>query len=346
MPVAMESWQRNDAPLLSSAGFPSLNIQWLNRKSDAVAFANLLLLPGHPRCGRTPESLLWASLGKYLGVVRPEPMPGADLKVWEVARGKDWVILVCRRVESNDQDLLLLALQNTYGYDRVLQYKGNPGVADRALFGRALVIVGEHSQGFTNMVFMRPGCAVVEIRPDKDQNQVGRNGGMDALVCVWVCVHMHLCGRVHVFGRTRARVDTCTAPFLSRPARVFASIHVSSERSVDERLGIEYIFPSRERISSLQDLVQHEEVGRMFGCGIIMQRNVIASHCGFVVLWFCGFVALWFCAQVFHYLADRMHMRYYMVAGKGGRVGMVEADVDEVVGVVKIILPRNKILDI
>ena len=41
-----------------------------------------------------------------------------------------------------------------------------------------------------------------------------------------------------------------------------------------------------------------------------------------------------------------MHMRYYMVAGIGGRVGMVEADVDEVVGVLKIILPRNKILDL
>ena len=57
-------------------------------------------------------------------------------------------------------------------------------------------------------------------------------------------------------------------------------------------------------------------------------------------------MVLRFCAQVFHYLADRMHMQYYMGAGKGGRVGMVEADVDEVVGVVKIILPRNKILDI
>ena len=190
MPVAMESRQRSDVPLLASAGFPSLNVKWLNRQSDQVAFANLLLLPGHPRCGRTPESLLWASIGKYLGVVRPEPMPDADLKVWEVARGRDWVILVCRRVESNAQDLLLLALQNTYGYDRVLQYRGNPGVADKALFGRALVIVGEHSQGLTNMVFMRPGCAVVEIRPDKYQNQV--SGRMDAIVCVCVYTYTYV----------------------------------------------------------------------------------------------------------------------------------------------------------
>lgn len=58
-----------------------------------------------------------------------------------------------------------------YGRQRVVPFWGNISMTEaHELVGRALLLVGPHGAGMTNVMFMRPGAAVLELRPKTMRN--------------------------------------------------------------------------------------------------------------------------------------------------------------------------------
>lgn len=173
LPVAMESWQKNDAVLMNAIGWTqkTLNPYYLSRAKDQIAFAERLLVASQPRCGRPTASVLNQLRKKFFEVdfgevpLRAEPL-------WKRPHPKDWVIIVSCQRGSKNQEPFYTELVKHYGTDRVVSYYGNATISEsRTLFARALVLVGEHHGGLTNILYMAPGTALVEIRPEKYDNR-------------------------------------------------------------------------------------------------------------------------------------------------------------------------------
>ena len=53
----------------------------------------------------------------------------------------------------------------------MVPFWGNISMSEtRDLLGRTLLFLGPHGAGMTNVMFMRPGAAVLELRPDAMRN--------------------------------------------------------------------------------------------------------------------------------------------------------------------------------
>lgn len=176
MPIAFHKEQDSVGP--SAAWLPllgfrtgAMNIHRLGWGAE-LFFAERLLLPAHGFCGRPSGAVLGKLRAKYLGFPPAPPVPEP---AWRRARGAGWAIVVSTRPRPPrnivQHAAIVGALAAAYGAPRVVEFFGNLSVAGtRALFLRAALFVGPHGAGMTNLIFMPPGAAVLEVRPRDYKN--------------------------------------------------------------------------------------------------------------------------------------------------------------------------------
>eukprot|EP00271_Cylindrocystis_brebissonii_P005776 TRINITY_DN18046_c0_g1_i1.p1 TRINITY_DN18046_c0_g1~~TRINITY_DN18046_c0_g1_i1.p1 ORF type:complete len:1000 (+),score=160.41 TRINITY_DN18046_c0_g1_i1:347-3346(+) len=178
LPLALESWQKKEASLFRSIEQPldKLRIEILSRSRDELLFVKKLLLPARPLCARPSTSLLLGLRTRYFGVTYPAEKPKGHL--WQRARATEWNIAVLCRPESNIQESLVTTLAHTYGESHIIdlhQLAEEPEATVvakwRSILAKTVVLVGETQEGLTNMLYMAPGTAVLEIRPSGYTNR-------------------------------------------------------------------------------------------------------------------------------------------------------------------------------
>eukprot|EP00270_Netrium_digitus_P010503 TRINITY_DN3265_c0_g1_i6.p1 TRINITY_DN3265_c0_g1~~TRINITY_DN3265_c0_g1_i6.p1 ORF type:complete len:614 (+),score=147.45 TRINITY_DN3265_c0_g1_i6:43-1884(+) len=167
---------------LKLIGWPlwRLNIQFM-QDSD-VFYAKKLLTPAHSYCAKPSGSMLEHLRMDVLkiGHIRSTgfaSMLRAKIVVEGVGTGQDdvlgeTIIVFGRRKVGGarhivQEEEILQELYLRYHKLRVVSFWGNISVEEtRDLFGIARLYIGAHGAGMTNLIFMQPGAAILELRPD------------------------------------------------------------------------------------------------------------------------------------------------------------------------------------
>eukprot|EP00850_Spirogloea_muscicola_P020764 SM000226S07405 [mRNA] locus=s226:132596:136404:+ [translate_table: standard] len=168
IPVAFHIKQDVTEPLsewLDVLGYPEgkLNAYYL-AGSTGIFFAEKLIMPGRCLCGRPSGSVLKALRDQFLKIPM-EPLEQSSGKKQPLGK-----IVFYRRESSlwravNQEATILAKLKKKYGQDKVVTFYGTEPLSElRAMLSYAVLLMGPHGAGLTNMVHMREGTSVLELR--------------------------------------------------------------------------------------------------------------------------------------------------------------------------------------
>eukprot|EP00850_Spirogloea_muscicola_P015476 SM000118S25619 [mRNA] locus=s118:372481:375146:- [translate_table: standard] len=179
IPIAFRAGQDRGKvvqPWLSLIGWSveRLNVQGI--ANGELLFAKKLLVPAHGLCGKPNRSTLRKLQQEYLGVATEKKALSNWKFLQMTSMGPKGKIVLGRRKRGrsrflNQEAEILSGLKERYGQKRVRSFWGNETIAElKALFGDAVLYIGPHGAGLANTIFMAPGSALLEIRPNAYTN--------------------------------------------------------------------------------------------------------------------------------------------------------------------------------
>eukprot|EP00897_Mesotaenium_endlicherianum_P004819 jgi/Mesen1/4365/ME000022S03648 len=177
IPVAIHDRMDSVGPMRSwlplvGVHLDDLNIHRMNY-SRHLFFAEKLLMPAQIPCGKPSASLFKVMRKRYLKLTpkrlrRKEPL-------WRYTKD-EWTLVVGMRPPNatrhlKQHDEIWKALTDRYGPSRLRLFVGDETTEETMkIFSKALIYLGPHGAGMTNMLWMPPHGVVVEVMPQDNVN--------------------------------------------------------------------------------------------------------------------------------------------------------------------------------